>query len=247
MLTRTISRPIVKHRLVPSSGGRESPTAERSIMRATAHQSRRSHRNSPSTSRSPDQADQGKSRGTNTLSVRPTAQRAQQQWQIANTNARDTAMTIVPRFGDPVSRLPLHQLSPSAKRPLPHLRTIERSFGSEHELSSVRAEVGGSALIRNTFLGASASTQGEQVAFSRQPSLGEAAHEAAHVVQQRQGVGPSGGLSRAGDIWEHKADAVAVRVARGEAVADLLGPPAPPVPRRGRACPAAAYRPQQPG
>lgn len=117
----------------------------------------------------------------------------------------------------------------SASQPLPHLDAIGRSFGAGHDLSSVRAQVGGPAVGWNGLLGSSAFTRGERIAFSAAPSLDEAAHEAAHVVQQRGGARPPGGLSRAGDRWEREADAVAARVTRGESAADLLPAPAPPV------------------
>ncbi len=135
------------------------------------------------------------------------------------------------RTGHDFSRVRVHATGPEAKaaEPLPHRGVVERSFGPGHDLSSVRAQVGGPAIGWNARLGASASTRGEQIAFSAQPSLDEAAHEAAHVVQQRQGVRPPGGLSQAGDDWERDADAVAARVTRGESAAELLGPPAPPV------------------
>lgn len=112
--------------------------------------------------------------------------------------------------------------------PLPHRDAIERSFGSGHNLDSVRAAVGGRAAVSNALLGSSAFTRGEQIAFRSQPTLDEAAHEAAHVVQQRQGARPPSGLSEAGDPWERQADAVAARVTGGESAADLLGAPTPP-------------------
>ena len=49
-----------------------------------------------------------------------------------------------------------------------------------------------------------------------------AAHEAAHVVQQRSGVSLYGGVGRAGDRYERQADTVADRVASGRPAHDLL-------------------------
>ncbi|MEO8049519.1 MAG: DUF4157 domain-containing protein [Acidobacteriota bacterium] len=112
--------------------------------------------------------------------------------------------------------------------PLPHRDAIEQSFGPGHNLDSVRATIGGHAAVSNALLGSSAFTRGEHVAFRSPPTLDEAAHEAAHVIQQRQGARPAGGLSEAGDPWEQQADAVAGRVTRGEFAAELLGAPAPP-------------------
>ncbi len=54
-------------------------------------------------------------------------------------------------------------------------------------------------------------------------SLHTAAHEAAHVVQQRAGVHLKGGLGEAGDAYEQHADAVADAVVRGESAEGLLG------------------------
>ncbi|MCA9515081.1 MAG: DUF4157 domain-containing protein, partial [Myxococcales bacterium] len=67
---------------------------------------------------------------------------------------------------------------------LPHLAAIQRSFGG-HDVSGVKAAVGGRAGDACAELGASAYAQGESVAFGASPSLHTAAHEAAHVVQQR--------------------------------------------------------------
>src|SRR5690606_17781893 len=63
-------------------------------------------------------------------------------------------------------------------------------------------------------------------AFRGAPDLHTAAHEAAHVVQQRAGVALAGGVGQAGDAYEQHADAVAERVLRGESAVELLGPAA---------------------
>lgn len=152
----------------------------------------------------------------------------------AHTEDKTSAITGITRFGHDFSRIPIYNSRPHGTQ-LPHLDAIARSFGPGHDLSTVRAQVGGPAVRWNALLGASAFTQGEQIAFRAQPGLDEAAHEAAHVVQQRQGAYPPGGLSHAGDRWERKADAVADQVTHGESAADLLGPPAPPV--RGTSAP----------
>src|SRR3954469_16293629 len=83
-------------------------------------------------------------------------------------------------------RLLARSITPAAADPLPHRETIERSFGAGHDLASVRDQVGGTAAAANALLSSSAFTKGENIAFSRYPSLDEVAHEAAHVVQQRQ-------------------------------------------------------------
>jgi hypothetical protein len=115
-----------------------------------------------------------------------------------------------------------------AAAPLPHLAAIQRSFG-RHDLSGVRALVGGEAAAAGERLRAAAYATGGRVAFRERPTLWTAAHEAAHVVQQRAGVRLDDGVGRAGDPHERHADAVAGRVARGlsaEALLDAYGPAA---------------------
>lgn len=125
--------------------------------------------------------------------------------------------------------------SPAA--PLPHLDTIQRSFG-RHDVSGVRAHFNERATVG---LGARAVTFGEHVAFGAAPSVFIAAHEAAHVIQQRAGVHldgarpdgnhagvrPDDNLSSAsGDRHERLANDVARQVALGrsaETSLDLLG------------------------
>ena len=105
---------------------------------------------------------------------------------------------------------------------LPHHQAIQRSFGPAHDLSAVQAHVGGPAAHANTALHATAFTMGEHVAFQAPPDLWLAAHEAAHVVQQRGGVSLSGGVGRAGDPYERQADTVADRVVSGRPAHDLF-------------------------
>lgn len=105
---------------------------------------------------------------------------------------------------------------------LPHLDRIQRSFG-DHDLSGVRAHVGGAAAGANAALGSRAYATGNDVAFASAPDLHTAAHEAAHVVQQRAGVSLSGGVGKVGDSYEQNADAVADRVVQGKSAGDLLG------------------------
>jgi hypothetical protein len=71
---------------------------------------------------------------------------------------------------------------------LPHLDKIQASFGPNHDVSGVRAHVGGAAADASHSMGAEGFATGNDVAFAKQPDLHLAAHEAAHVVQQRQGV-----------------------------------------------------------
>ena len=109
---------------------------------------------------------------------------------------------------------------------LPHLGRLQEAFGDAHDLSQVRAHVGGEAAAASEHMGASAYATGDRIAFASQPDLHTAAHEAAHVVQQRAGVQLDGGVGRAGDAYEQQADRVADAVVRGESAESLLGPSA---------------------
>src|SRR5262249_35088265 len=62
----------------------------------------------------------------------------------------------------------------------------------------------------------------EQIAFAGSPDLRTAAHEAAHVVQQRRGVSVTDGVGQAGDAYERHADQVADRVVAGASTEALL-------------------------
>lgn len=105
--------------------------------------------------------------------------------------------------------------------PLPHLDRIQGSFGA-HDVTGVQAHVGGAAAEASESLGAEAYATGTHVAFGAQPDLRTAAHEAAHVVQQRQGVSLKGGVGAAGDAYERHADAVADAVVAGRPAEGLL-------------------------
>jgi len=104
---------------------------------------------------------------------------------------------------------------------LPHLDRIQEAFGS-HDVSDVKATVGGSAKEASEAIGAEAYASGDKVAFKDSPDLHTAAHEAAHVVQQRSGVSVEGGVGKAGDRYEQHADAVADAVVAGRSAAPLL-------------------------
>lgn len=107
--------------------------------------------------------------------------------------------------------------------PLPHQARIQQAFGA-HDISGVDAHVGGAASDAATSMGAEAYATGSSVAFRQAPSLHTAAHEAAHVVQQRAGVSLKGGVGQAGDTYERHADAVADAVVAGRSAEALLGP-----------------------
>lgn len=104
---------------------------------------------------------------------------------------------------------------------LPHLDPIQRAFG-RHDVSGVKAHVGGEATAAAHGMGAEAYATGDHVAFRDAPSLHLAAHEAAHVVQQRAGVHLAGGVGHEGDPHERHADEVADRVVQGKSAEDLL-------------------------
>src|SRR5215470_8435726 len=70
---------------------------------------------------------------------------------------------------------------------LPHRDAIQRAFG-RHDVGHVKAHVGGAAEAGATAMGAEAFATGDRVAFRAPPDLRTAAHEAAHVIQQRAGV-----------------------------------------------------------
>jgi len=104
---------------------------------------------------------------------------------------------------------------------LPHAASIQRAFGA-HDVSHVQAHVGGPAQEATRAMGAEAYATGDHVAFGGAPDLHTAAHEAAHVVQQRAGVQLAGGVGRVGDPYEQHADEVADAVVQGKNAESLL-------------------------
>jgi diketogulonate reductase-like aldo/keto reductase len=112
---------------------------------------------------------------------------------------------------------------------LPHLSRIQALFG-RHDVGGVRAHVGGRAAEGAARMGAEAFAVGDQVAFSSAPDLHTAAHEAAHVVQQRGGVQLKGGVGVEGDVYEQHADQVADLVVAGRSAEALLDRHAAPGP-----------------
>jgi hypothetical protein len=105
---------------------------------------------------------------------------------------------------------------------LPHFDRIQAAFGG-HDISGVQAHTGSAAAEAAASMGAQAYATGNSVAFGRSPDLHTAAHEAAHVVQQRAGVQLQGGVGQSGDRYEQHADQVADAVVRGESAESLLG------------------------
>lgn len=110
--------------------------------------------------------------------------------------------------------------------PLPFLDRIQASFGA-HDVRAVQAHTDEAAASASAGMGARAFATGNHVAFAGEPDLHTAAHEAAHVVQQRAGVHLKGGVGEDGDAYEQQADAVADAVVRGESAEPLLDRLAP--------------------
>jgi hypothetical protein len=104
---------------------------------------------------------------------------------------------------------------------MPYHDQIQRLFG-RHDVGGIGAHVGGAAAEATGAIGATAYATGNQVAFGAPPDLHTAAHEAAHVVQQRRGVQLAGGVGRSGDTYEQHADAVADAVVAGRSAEALL-------------------------
>ena len=109
----------------------------------------------------------------------------------------------------------------AASSQLPHLDRIQSSFG-RHDVSHARAAVGGDAGRAADQLGAVGYTVGDRIAFREQPDVRLAAHEAAHVVQQRAGLKLDGDVGTPGDRHERAADDVADAVVAGRSAEQLL-------------------------
>lgn len=107
---------------------------------------------------------------------------------------------------------------------LPFYDQIQASFG-RHDISHIQAHTGAHAEGATRAMGAQAYATGNQIAFGGTPDLHTAAHEAAHVIQQQQGVQLKGGVGASGDHYEQNADTVADRVVQGKSAEDLLGSP----------------------
>ncbi|MCA9540879.1 MAG: DUF4157 domain-containing protein [Myxococcales bacterium] len=109
----------------------------------------------------------------------------------------------------------------SGGRALPHVDHLQPLFG-RYALDGIRSHEGPSTRAAAARLGATGFALGEDVGFTRPPTLVEAAHEATHVVAQRARVMPSDGLGRSGDRFEKLAESVADRAGRGLSVERVL-------------------------
>jgi hypothetical protein len=125
-----------------------------------------------------------------------------------------------PLDGDPAAQI-ARQGTEGAGTALPYRDRIQSLFG-RHDLSGVTAHEGPAASQAAQALGARAYAHGTAVAFASSPDLHTAAHEAAHVVQQRNGVQLKGGIDQPGDDYERHADAVADAVVAGRSAEPLL-------------------------
>ncbi|MBK9035132.1 MAG: DUF4157 domain-containing protein [Myxococcales bacterium] len=162
--------------------------------------------------------------GKTTLTSRLPASKHRQAASASTPAPAPAAVQADGGFDDPFG---VHQAAArgvaGAGGQLPHLGAIQASFG-HHDVGGVRAHVGGAAAEAAAAIGARAFATGDDVAFAAAPDLRQAAHEAAHVVQQRGGVRLDGGVGRVGDVYEQHADAVADLVVRGESAQALLDP-----------------------
>jgi hypothetical protein len=155
------------------------------------------------------------------------------------------------------AHIPIHWAIQDGVERLPHLARIQSSFG-HHDVNNVRAYLGREASEANRRLDAEAFTSGERVAFAGFPSVQTAAHEAAHVIQQRKGVYLQNDIGQAGDLYEKHADAVAELVVMGKPAGPFLDRLAgmgnaltarevPPIQMQPKAKPPAPQMPEIPG
>jgi len=115
-----------------------------------------------------------------------------------------------------------HGISGAAGK-LPDADKIQQSFGG-YDISNVQAHTSSAAHEASRAMGADAYATGNHVVLGAGGAdLHTQAHEAAHVVQQKQGVSLSGGVGKAGDVYEKHADQVADLVVEGESAEGLLG------------------------
>ncbi len=101
----------------------------------------------------------------------------------------------------------------------PHRERIEAAYGQP---LAAQAFVDEDARRACAEMGAQAFTLGDRVAFGSQPDVHTAAHEAAHVLQQRRGCSVDGGVGRDGDDHEVAADRAADLVVQGRSAQHLF-------------------------
>lgn len=108
-----------------------------------------------------------------------------------------------------------------ASQAYPFLEQIQWSFG-RHDISGLKGYTGAAARSANDTLGSRAYHKGGHVAFGVEPTLADAAHEAAHFVQGVSEERLEGGMGQAGDVYERHAERVAAAVVAGESAESLL-------------------------
>ena len=104
----------------------------------------------------------------------------------------------------------------------PFQAQIQQAFGPEHDVSGLTAYTGPAARAANVELDSDAYHKGGKVAFGNTPTLQDAAHEAAHYVQDLDATQLKGGVGETNDVYEQHADRVAEAVTKGEPAASLL-------------------------
>src|SRR5262245_49956413 len=154
--------------------------------------------------------------GPATTDVAPGKQTLTSQLDTMSVQRRASAITPTAAIHDAAARG-----TSGASTALPYREQIQRSFG-RHDVGHVQAHVDGNAAEGARAMGAEALATGDRVAFAGAPDLHTAAHEAAHVVQQRGGVQLAGGVGAVGDPYEQHADAVADLVVQGKSSEALL-------------------------
>jgi hypothetical protein len=147
---------------------------------------------------------------------------------FAESHAADPANPGIARFGHDFGRIPVYPVMEAAERgtggvgaPYPFRAQIQSGFG-RHDIGHLHAHTGSRAAAAARAIGARAFAYGDRVAFDGAPDLHTAAHEAAHVVQQRAGVQLKDDQGRPGDAFEQHADAVADRIVRRQSAEALL-------------------------
>jgi hypothetical protein len=151
------------------------------------------------------------------------------------TEALPSSPSSAPASSAPVQRrvaagpapdgAPVHEAAergtatPSSR--MPFADRIQQLFG-RHDVSSIQAHTGPDAAASTQAMGAAAYATGDHVVFGGAPDLHTAAHEAAHVVQQRAGVHLKSNVGAAGDPYEAHADRVADHVVQGRSAEPVL-------------------------
>ena len=208
-------------------------------MRTFAQKQKPTQKANPTSTKRPNRIYSGQSREVNSILhlQRTIGNQAVQKLLQAQSKEQDATLvtTPSPRFAHDFAQIPVYPKSSShdmrniaengttgTSERLPHLDQIQRSFGPQHNLSSVRAYVGGQAARVAEQLGAEAYTSSSSIGFRKPPDLHTAAHEAAHVVQQRSGIQIPEDLGTKGDVFERHANAIADSVVSGRSSENLL-------------------------